>query len=64
MTYGRWFKVWWWDGRSQHSGFFEEDLQHYAKEFDFNPDQLLRDNEVDFLDEFGAIVGGVVLDDE
>jgi hypothetical protein len=56
-----WYTMWFKDGGGRKM-FMDKDVEDYAKRFDFDAKELRSQGEVDFIDEFGDIVGGVTLD--
>ena len=54
------FTMWFQDGggRTLISG--RRELRKYAKQFDFDADELIREGEIEFIDDLdGQVVGGV-----
>lgn len=53
------FTMWFQDGggRTLISG--RRELRKYAKQYDFNADEVIREGETEMLDQFSEVVGGV-----
>ena len=56
-----WYTMWFKDGSGREM-FMDKDVDDYAKRFDFDAQELRSQGEVDFIDEYGDIVGGVFKD--
>ena len=54
-----WFTMWFQDGAGRTLINGRRELRQYAKQYDFNADQVMREGETEMLDQFGEVVGGV-----
>jgi len=54
-----WFTMWFQDGGGRTLINGRRELRQYAKKFDFDADEVIREGETEMLDQFGEVVGGV-----
>ena len=55
------FTMWFQDGGGRTAIWGRRELRRYAKQYDFDADKVIKEGEIEMLDEFGEIVGGVYL---
>ena len=54
-----WFTMWFQDGGGRTLINGRRELRKYAKKFDFDADEVIREGETEMLDQFSEVVGGV-----
>ena len=53
-----WFTMWFQDGGGRTLINGRRELRKYAKQFDFDADEVIREGETEMLDQFSEVVGG------
>ena len=55
-----WFTMWFQDGSGRTAILGRRQLRKYAKQYDFDADEVIREGEIEFIDKAdGQVVGGV-----
>ena len=55
-----WFTMWFQDGAGRTAIWGRRELRKYAKQYDFDADEVIREGEIEFIDdEDGQVYGGV-----
>ena len=55
-----WFTMWFQDGSDRTAIWGRRELRKYAKQYEFNADEVIREGQIEFIDEAdGQVYGGV-----